>query len=167
MDQNPYAPPGADLDSDLSNVVYAGFWIRVAASMIDSILVMLITYPLLTSIYGKEYFESMNIIAGPMDILISWVFPAVAVITFWIYRSATPGKILVKIKIVDAKTGQKPSAGQLIGRYFGYFVSTIPFMLGIIWVGIDKRKQGWHDKLAGTVVVKITKQTDGKAVFVG
>jgi uncharacterized RDD family membrane protein YckC len=55
---------------------------------------------------------------------------------------------------VDEKTGGKPSTGQLIGRYLGYYVSILPLMLGIIWVGIDKRKQGFHDKLAGTLVVR-------------
>ncbi len=76
---------------------------------------------------------------------------------FWIYKSATSGKMATKLTIVDAKTGGKPSTGQLIGRYLGYFVSMIPLFLGIIWVGIDKRKQGWHDKLAGTVVIKSNK----------
>jgi uncharacterized RDD family membrane protein YckC len=41
-----------------------------------------------------------------------------------------------------------------VGRYLGYFVSAIPLFLGLIWVGIDGRKQGWHDKLAGTVVIR-------------
>jgi uncharacterized RDD family membrane protein YckC len=41
-----------------------------------------------------------------------------------------------------------------VGRYFAYFLSTIPLGLGLIWVAFDKRKQGWHDKLAGTVVIK-------------
>ncbi|MEO8407836.1 MAG: RDD family protein, partial [Oxalobacteraceae bacterium] len=40
----------------------------------------------------------------------------------------------------------------------GYFVSALPFCLGLIWVGLDKRKQGWHDKLAGTVVVRPKKR---------
>ncbi|MGZ8994756.1 MAG: RDD family protein, partial [Burkholderiaceae bacterium] len=44
--------------------------------------------------------------------------------------------------------------GQSIGRYFGYYVSTIPLLIGLIWVAFDSRKQGWHDKLAGTVVVR-------------
>jgi uncharacterized RDD family membrane protein YckC len=57
-------------------------------------------------------------------------------------------------RIVDAKTGGKPSFKQEAIRYLGYFVSTFPLCLGLIWVGIDKRKQGWHDKLAGTVVVR-------------
>ena len=80
--------------------------------------------------------------------------PAIAVILFWIYRQATPGKMAIGAKIVDAKTGGKPSTGQLIGRYLAYYVSIIPLFLGIIWVGIDARKQGFHDKLAGTLVIR-------------
>jgi len=62
--------------------------------------------------------------------------------------------MIVRAKIVDARTGGKPSTGQLIGRYFGYYLSMIPLFLGFIWVAFDKRKQGWHDKLAGTVVIR-------------
>ncbi len=51
-------------------------------------------------------------------------------------------------------TGGKSSTAQFIIRYLGYYVSIIPLFLGIIWVGIDKRKQGFHDKLAGTVVLR-------------
>ena len=60
----------------------------------------------------------------------------------------------VSARIVDAKTGGKPTTRQLIVRYLGYFVSTIPLGLGLLWVAFDPRKQGWHDKLAGTVVVR-------------
>ena len=62
--------------------------------------------------------------------------------------------MVISAKIVDAQTGEKPSLGQFIGRYFAYYVSTIPFGLGLIWVAFDRRKQGWHDKLAGTVVIR-------------
>ncbi len=41
-----------------------------------------------------------------------------------------------------------------MGRYLGYFASTIPLCLGFLWIAFDKRKQGWHDKLAGTVVIR-------------
>lgn len=155
MEQNPYAPPEArELATDENSLEYAGFWIRVVASIIDSVLILLVTMPILIGIYGMAYLESTALVAGSWDFLISWVFPAAAVIIFWIYRSATPGKMIVKAKIVDAKTGGKPSTGQLIGRYFGYYVSMIPLFLGFIWVAFDKRKQGWHDKLAGTVVIR-------------
>lgn len=135
---------------------YAGFWVRIGAAIIDSILMMLITVPLIVSIYGWSYFgeENTSIIAGPADFLITWVLPAIAVIAFWITKQATPGKMAVSAKIVDATTGRPASTAQLVGRYFAYFVSMIPLFLGVIWVAFDKRKQGWHDKLAGTVVIK-------------
>jgi len=86
--------------------------------------------------------------------LIRYVLPAVLVIAFWLYKLATPGKMAIGATIVDARTGRRPSAGQLVIRYFGYIVSTLPLGLGLIWVAFDSRKQGWHDKLAGTVVVR-------------
>lgn len=133
---------------------YAGFWIRVGASIIDSILILLIIAPPLTLIYGKEYWVSETYIQGTWDVLLNYLLPAIAIIIFWIYRSATPGKMVLGLSIVDANTGGKPTTGQFIGRYLGYYVSMIPLFLGFIWVGIDKRKQGWHDKLAGTVVIR-------------
>jgi hypothetical protein len=66
----------------------------------------------------------------------------------------TPGKMLLRLRVVDAHTGQAISTPKAIGRYLGYYVSVLPLMLGIIWVGIDKKKQGFHDKLAGTVVIR-------------
>ena len=80
--------------------------------------------------------------------------PAVVVMVFWAFRQATPGKMLLSLRIVDAATGGALSVGQCVGRYFAYVVSTLPLGLGFVWVAFDKRKQGWHDKLAGTVVVK-------------
>lgn len=133
---------------------YAGFWIRTGAAIIDSILMMIIILPILTAIYGTSYWESDSLVLGFGDVMFNYILPAIAVIAFWVYKSATPGKMITKLTIVDAKTGGKPSTGQFIGRYLGYYISTIPLFLGIIWVGIDKRKQGWHDKLAGTVVIK-------------
>jgi uncharacterized RDD family membrane protein YckC len=56
-------------------------------------------------------------------------------------------------RIVDANTYGPPSTGKLVGRYFAYLASIIPLFLGFLWIAFDKRKQGWHDKLAGTVVV--------------
>ena len=137
-------------------IEYAGFWIRVGAAIIDTLLIMVITFPLLVGIYGWDYFdvEVTGMIAGPADVLVSWVLPAVAVILFWVYRQATPGKMLLSLRIQDANNGGGLSWGQSIGRYLAYFVATIPLALGLIWVAFDKKKQGWHDKLAHTVVVK-------------
>lgn len=133
---------------------YAGFWIRTGAAIIDSILLLIILVPILTAIYGSGYWLGETLNQGILGVLFNYILPAIAVIAFWIYKSATPGKMVLKLSIVDAKTGGKPSTGQFIGRYLGYYVSMMPLFLGIIWVGFDKRKQGWHDKLAGTLVIR-------------
>lgn len=138
----------------MNDLEYAGFWIRTGAAIIDSILIAIIILPILTAIYGTDYWLGDSFILGFWDVILNYILPAIAVIIFWVYKSATPGKMATKLEIVDAKTGGKPSTGQLIGRYLGYYVSMLPLFMGIIWVGIDKRKQGWHDKLAGTVVVR-------------
>lgn len=143
--------------NDIHRVKYVGFWWRVLASLIDTALILMVIMPLLVAIYGLDYFVVPGTSSGASRLwyyLLSWVFPAIAIIIFWIYRSATPGKMAVNAKIVDAKTGGKPSTGQLIGRYLAYYVSAIPLFLGLLWVAFDSRKQGWHDKLAGTSVVK-------------
>ncbi|WP_150118808.1 RDD family protein [Collimonas fungivorans] len=133
---------------------YVGFWLRVCAHLIDTVLVLVVIIPILFSIYGSEELVSGVTLSGPMNILVSYILPAAVVITFWQARQATPGKMAIGARIVDARTGDKPSIKQDAIRYLGYFVSTFPLCLGLIWVGIDKRKQGWHDKLAGTVVVR-------------
>ena len=133
---------------------YAGFWIRFGASLIDVMLLMAITLPLMIFIYGDQYIESDDIVLGFADILINYILPMVATLLFWFYKSATPGKMVVKATIVDAKTGEAPSVKQLVIRYLGYLVSTIPFGLGYLWIGWDSKKQGWHDKLADTVVIR-------------
>jgi uncharacterized RDD family membrane protein YckC len=133
---------------------YAGFWIRVGASLIDTVLLLVVLIPVLTAIYGRDYWLSGSLVQGFWDLVLNWVLPAIAIVVFWSYRSATPGKMALKLTIVDAKTGGKPTLAQFVIRYLGYFVSTLPLMLGLIWVGIDRRKQGWHDKMAGTVVVR-------------
>jgi len=135
---------------------YAGFWVRVAASLIDTVLLVCVAGPILFVIYGQAYFDGSitSPVAGFADILITWVAPAIAVIAFWLYRKATPGKMVFSVSVVDAKTGGPLTVAQSIGRYLAYFVSTIPLGLGFLWVAFDSRKQGWHDKLAGTVVVR-------------
>lgn len=162
---NPYAAPKAPVvDPQVPqerNIRYAGFWVRFWASIIDSILVSIVILPLLTWIYGKDYFlksiglaESDSIFEGPAEVLLSYVFPAVVIVLFWIARQATPGKMALSIKIVDADTLGPMSKGQALGRYLGYYVSTFGLMLGFLWVAFDPRKQGWHDKLARTVVIR-------------
>jgi uncharacterized RDD family membrane protein YckC len=133
---------------------YAGFWIRLWANLIDSILILMIIFPVLIGIYGMDYLTSSQMSHGVLDFMLSWVFPAVATILFWKFKGATPGKMAIGARIVDARTGQPASTAQLIGRYIGYYPSMLALCMGYVWIGIDKRKQGWHDMLASTVVIR-------------
>lgn len=82
------------------------------------------------------------------------VLPFILTVMFWVYKAATPGKMAVDSKVVDAETGAKPTVVQSIIRYVGYYVSALPLGLGFIWAAIDEKNRTWHDLLAGTVVVK-------------
>jgi len=143
-----------------SELKYAGFWIRFGATMIDTIILIMIVLPLSYFFYGDEILYNDAWIKGPADFIINYIFPLVATVLFWKYKSATPGKMALKLKVVDAKTGEPLSTGQSIGRYFAYIVSTIPFLLGYFWIIWDSKKQSWHDKLAGSVVVREELKTE-------
>jgi uncharacterized RDD family membrane protein YckC len=69
-------------------------------------------------------------------------------------QASDAGQDGLSARVVDAVTGMPLTFGQALGRYLAYFVSAIPLCLGMLWVAFDSKKQGWHDKLAGTVVVR-------------
>ncbi|MCE3231763.1 MAG: domain containing protein [Rickettsiaceae bacterium] len=144
------------------------------ASVIDTILSSILLAPIFTILSTLFRIESPSdtltdativakITPGEALIALATTLPsfllqllimAIIVIIFWFYRSATPGKMLLKMKIVDAQTLGTPTKKQLIIRYLGYFISTLPLCFGFIWIYYDKKKQGFHDKIAGTVVIK-------------
>ena len=134
---------------------YAGFWRRFVALILDSILLSLVMFPLMFLLYGKGYLiDPAYEVNATVSFLINKAFPVISTLLFWVYFSATPGKILLGIKIIDAKTGNAPSFIQFVFRYIGYVVSAITLCLGFLWVAWDSKKQGFHDKIAGTAVVK-------------
>jgi uncharacterized RDD family membrane protein YckC len=135
---------------------YAGFWIRFGAMLIDLVVMIIVLYIPLTMIYGEEYWVGEQFIYGFWDVMLGYIVPIIVTIWFWLRYEGTPGKMATKLRIVDAATGNKMTTGQAIGRYFAYTIAILPLCLGLIWVGIDKKKQGWHDKLAGTVVIRDT-----------
>jgi uncharacterized RDD family membrane protein YckC len=139
---------------------YVGFWARFIAFIIDSFLASLVLMPLSGLLIGaaeQDRFDLVEDLLGfftPANLFFQGVLPAIALILFWVYRQASPGKMAIGAKIVDATTLGKPTTGQMVGRYFAYYLSIFGLMLGFFWIGIDPRKQGWHDKLAGTVVIR-------------
>jgi uncharacterized RDD family membrane protein YckC len=134
---------------------YVGLWRRLLAAAIDFLILFVVTTPILLAIYGPRYFALVQggASAGFWDFVVEYVVPAVAVIAFWRRYGATPGKMAVGAKIVDAKTGERPSTARLVLRYFAYLVSALPLFLGFLWIGISRRKQGFHDKIARTMVI--------------
>tara|TARA_B100001750_G_scaffold105908_1_gene83845 strand:- start:798 stop:1256 length:459 start_codon:yes stop_codon:yes gene_type:complete len=141
------------MDNELK---YVGFWKRFLATLLDVFLILLITLPFLFLIYGSDFVQDSAEDASnsSFDILVNYILPAFVTILLWKYFQATPGKMVFKATIVDKTTGGKPSLGQLIIRYLGYIVSMGPIGFGFIWIAFDKKKQGFHDKLANTVVVQ-------------
>lgn len=137
---------------NLDEAVYAGFWARFFASALDSIIQLLLIIPLLYLLYGSVVFSTPEFDTGLTGIFIQ-LLPMIWVILFWRFKSATPGKIMMGMSIVDATTGDTPGMPKLILRYFGYVISVVPCLLGFFWVAWDKRKQGFHDMIANTVVV--------------
>ena len=133
---------------------YVGFWLRVVAFVVDSIVVLLIMAPVLFAVFGTDYLTLA--MAGKTTLVDSLLQLALLVVAMALlkFRGATPGKMAVSARVVDAKSLGPLSSGQAVGRYLAYFVSMLPLMLGFIWIAFDKRKQGWHDKLADTVVIR-------------
>lgn len=148
----PFDPAGGTAPQTM-HVQYAGFWIRLLASILDTILSSMVIIPILLMFYDiGDFLVPANL--GTTYYVISYGFPFLAFVLFWKYRAATPGKIWMDIYIVDADTLGRPSTARLVLRYLGYYVSLLPFGLGFLWVVFDPRKQGFHDKIANTVVIK-------------
>ena len=137
----------------MDNNHYAGFWIRFAATLIDTVILVIVLGVPFTIIFGVDLTDPNAADPGFVISLLQYGIPIALTVWFWVKHMGTPGKMLLKLQVVDANTGHELSTPQAIGRYLGYYVSIIPFMLGFIWVAFDAKKQGFHDKLAGTVVI--------------
>ena len=128
---------------------YVGFWARLGAWFLDCILVIIFIFP---AFLVQEF---VNYYGG---ILLYWVLCIlghIIILVLWFTKQASIGKMAISAKIVDARTGKAPTKGQLIGRYFAYWLSGFPLGLGFLWIAFDSKKQGWHDKLAGTAVIYV------------
>ncbi|MDW8399424.1 MAG: RDD family protein [Acetobacteraceae bacterium] len=126
----------------------ARFGTRAAALLLDALWIV----PLILLLRAVSLLSGHWPPSGLADLLVELIV-ALAVLTFWAENGATPGKRAMGVMIVDAATGGRPPVGRLVLRYVGYLLSGLPLLLGFLWVLWDPRRQGWHDKLAGTLVV--------------
>lgn len=76
---------------------------------------------------------------------------------FWARTGSTPGMRLFRLRVVRDRDGGPITAGTAILRLIGYWVSQTVFYIGFIWIFFDDRRRGWHDLIAGTVVIEDTR----------
>jgi|GEM_PF-4892304 len=81
------------------------------------------------------------------------VVAGICLVLMWHYCKITPGKWIIGLKFADVKTNEEPTLKQYIIRYLGFYISMPVFMIGFASLGFSKRKQAWHDMIAGTVVI--------------
>jgi uncharacterized RDD family membrane protein YckC len=148
-------------------VTYGGFWIRFVAYIIDAILLGIplgFIGGIIGGVAGVALSNSSNssstngLAAATTGILGLYELFAFAVtIVYFVYfwsSGSTIGMRVFKLRVVDATTGQPIGLGRAILRYVGFWISCVVCYIGLIWAGFDARKQGWHDKIATTVVLQ-------------
>ncbi len=101
--------------------------------------------------YVKSHGKAKLFYFGLCELAFQTSVMALFFLGFWISKATTPGKAVLGMKIADAKTLGKPSVGQCVKRFFAYPTS----ILGIILVPFTQKKQAFHDKIAGTVVINL------------
>jgi len=140
---------------------YAGFPIRFAARVIDFFVTLLLLGVASTVVTSIVLFVTTDANAWLMWLVFgSWLLGFFVIHGYFIVLHAlygqTVGKKVLKIKVIRIE-GKSVGWAAAILREIGEFVATLPLFLGYIWIVFDSKKQGWHDKIANTYVVKVEK----------
>lgn len=125
----------------------AGFWIRLLASLVDSIWILVLSYAVAWPLGGPTTLRggmAMSAVAGGLGLLVP--------LFGWSIWGTTPGKALFGLRVLRFDGGGKISFGRAILRLIGYFVSSIIFGLGFLMIAFEASKRGLHDLIAGTYV---------------
>jgi uncharacterized RDD family membrane protein YckC len=139
-------------------LAYAGFWIRLVAWIIDAIALGILTTALgpLLGTGSVVPLEDGNFRidygAGGLSGLLGLVY----FVGFWAWRGQTLGMMPFNLRVLRADDGGPVDVVRALLRYVGLIISFVVLLIGVIWVAFDSRKQGWHDKMASTVVVRPT-----------
>jgi uncharacterized RDD family membrane protein YckC len=134
-----------------TSVIYAGFWIRAAAFIIDLLIAGAAAGIISRILFGNYIYENPGNDPGQgaVSLLVNWVYFA------WQESSAkqaTIGKMAVGIKVCT-ENGERLSFANATGRYIAKILSTIILFIGFLMVAFDKKAQGLHDRLAKTLVI--------------
>lgn len=150
-------------DSYTPEFGYGGFWRRFIASMLDGFIIGLVTSPLTYSVTSHSTTSSTSTSNSLPTFLIS----AAYILFFWVYQNGqTLGKKIMGLRIVK-ENGQSLDFPTAVTRYFGYLISAAVFCLGLISAAFNPKKQGWHDKMANTIVIKTDNRSHlGWTIFI-
>ncbi len=150
----PPPPPAWNAGSGAPPVRYGGFWLRVAAYVIDSIVLTLafVAVSKLTPLNlfdpDMKHFDPTNngisLVAGLLYFALMESSP----------RGATLGKMALGLRVVSDK-GERLSFPRAVGRYFAKVLSALLLGIGFLMVAFTDRKRGLHDMIAGTLVVQV------------
>ena len=149
-----WAPPPSSRPGPMAGYHYAGFWVRFLAFLLDGIVLGVLSAALLP-FSGPQFTmtgTSISIHAGAnaLGTLVGLVY----FIGFWSWRGQTVGMMPFNMQVVGVADGKRIDLVRGLLRYVGVIISIIPLFLGLIWAAFDPRKQGWHDKIAATVVIR-------------
>ncbi len=128
----------------------AGLFARWVALTLDPLIAVLLYFGGIAVLGGMTGSEDVGVMAAVL-------LPILYVIWYLslMRQGLSPGKKLLGLQVVDQQTGGIPGFGKMFVReVVGRFLSGIVFGLGYLWAIVDKNAQAWHDKIAGTVVVK-------------
>jgi uncharacterized RDD family membrane protein YckC len=156
----PPVPPAPSVNTvNKGRMEPAGFWIRLVAYILDA-FILGIPLALIITIFSVAAvkFVPAESISGTFFValfgnLLSIGISFFYMIFFWVKFGATPGKMILKLQVLDASTMDRISYGKAIIRLLGYMLSSI-FFIGFILIAFSNKKKGLHDMIAGTVVVK-------------
>ncbi len=147
------APPRTDIDA----LPKAGFWMRVVATFIDAFIVFILQF-LLGTLLAVVGVASQSGSAGDLATLVELFGFAVSCayyVFFTGYCGQTPGKMVLRIKVIRCD-GSSLSYGRAAFREIpAKFISGIIFGIGYLMVAFDDQKQGLHDRMADTYVIKL------------
>ena len=139
---------------------FGGFWIRFWARCIDSVLTGIVTAIIqfsglaaigLKNIESDDVVSTMSIFA--FSTLFGLAFQLAYEVYFLVNRGATPGKILLNLKVIRSDGGPI-TAGRAVGRFFGTMLSSMTLAIGYIIAGVDEEKRALHDHLCDTRVIR-------------
>jgi len=123
---------------------------RALAMAIDAVLWAIGSALLMWIVYGDPVSRWDDL--RPGTLAINWLLPLLVCVLFWAWQGATPGKLIAGVKVVDARSGGRPSPVQALVRWFGYLLSALPLFAGFWWAKLDAEGRTWHDRLSRTSV---------------